>query len=184
MCRLKVDSGNATALVIWEHQCHGKNLVGMGPVWEKLVESVGVFQMIVNRGSSLFMDVERGQQYSHHVFLAVGIKKWIPLTWQLCPTIQYVFFLEDISNFFCSPSYFQAWSRSPRCPKSRLGFQGNKLFIGGWLHCHLAHYWVFTDCSLHFTGSQAVDVGLMMSNFFLWLKKMAGWWIHVGPPKY
>lgn len=48
MCRLKVDCGNATALVIWEHQCHGSQFrwgwacrVGI-----LLVESVGVFQKV------------------------------------------------------------------------------------------------------------------------------------------
>lgn len=134
-------------------------------VWDFAGGKCGCF----SKGSSFFMDRPQGQQYSHHVFLAVGIKKWIP---SLDSYVQYYsvcFFLRRHLESIAPHLSFSIMKNSPDAP-FLVGFQGNKLFIGGWLHCHLAHYWVFTDCSLHFARSQAAkgyqlfaDVGLMMS---------------------
>ena len=103
-------------------------------------------------------------------------------------TSLYVFL--KIFRIHCTPSFFSTMKNSPDAPFS-VGFQGNELFIGGWLHCHLAHYWVFTHCSLHFTRSQAAKgfcflliIGWMMLFFLLVNKQNGnrGWWIHLNFP--
>ncbi len=78
----------------------------------------------------------------------------------------YVFFLKT----FFSPLHPTVGSTKARSTPPILGggFQGNELFIGGWLHCRLAHYWVFTDCSLHFTGSQAAKNATFFADVEGW----------------